>query len=573
VVAGVVNISINRAGIASGPQPVTLNGPVTVPWNSATPPAVTNGAMVTIATGAAGTLIVPENATVTINSAGTGWVDNGDRAITLNISEGARVVWRARYRSTRSMGTSGAFVPVTVVGSGTLEVADGNIYCFPTVPSLSSRAIYTSSNSTILVSGGSVGSWPQGWFTATIASTNASGTVTVSGGVVRAYGHRSGGQAISVAGALNITGGLVIAESPNATGFYGVGVVNRVPNTITNGTIIGYALGGSHASGAAFPAASFLPASANVHWFLNNGWETGIRYRNNIFVPRSGVSVGNRIVWNSDRVPWDASIATNSTITIAEGASGTLAVPASVTTTITSQGTGAVNNGNRQIFLDIGANSTVNWNANYNATLDHWNVANAVTVRGNGTLNVTAGSINSIGGHRAIHADISWENSTIIVSGGVVSAEGNAQTILSTGGSVTVSGGQVRATTGTAIHSTSTSATAVTVSGSGVVSATTGQAINAHVNGTFRITGGLVVSQRNLPLIGPNGVVNREPNALTGTIARYSTGTYAAGSVTNLSSNPPGVIRWGASGGQSAISFPGGVFSPVPGVTVTGSGF
>ena len=287
---------------------------------------------------------------MTINSSGAGWVNNESRAITLNISANARAVWRAIYQSSASNA-------VTVVGTGTLEVADGRIHSFS-----SGSAINTSSDSTIIVSGGTVSAWP--WWSATINSTSTASTVTVSGGYVIAHGNSTGRHAINAAGTFNVIGGLVIAEASAVVGTGGNGVVNITPNNISGtGTIIGYTLGGSHAVGAT-TGLVFLPATgANVSWGLRNGWETGVNYRGNFF-PVSGVSVGNRVVWDSNRVPVVASIATGSTITIAEGASGTLTVPENVTTTIVSQGTDAVNNGNSGITLNIGANARVVWEAN-----------------------------------------------------------------------------------------------------------------------------------------------------------------------------------------------------------------
>ncbi|MCL2793214.1 MAG: hypothetical protein FWD87_08985 [Spirochaetaceae bacterium] len=553
VSAGTVNVSINRAGIASGSQSVTLITPRTHTWNTATPPVgMGNGDIITIGVGASGTLVIPENATVTINSAGTGWVDNGSRAITLNISTGARIVWRANYWSTSS-------VTIAPTSIGTLEVAAGSIHNNST-----GSAINTTSNSTIIVSGGTVSSWPQ--WNAAINSTGASGTVTVSGGVVRAHGNNWSPQAINVAGTLNITGGLVIAELTNATG--SGGVVSRVPtNTSGTGTIIGYTLGGSHSAGGTSGLSVWPTTGANVSWGLRNTWETGINYRGN-FIPRSGVSVGNRVVWDSNRVPVSASIASGSTITIAEGASGTLQVPTSVNTTIVSQGTDVVNNGNREITLNIGANSTVTWRANYTAALDHFFVMDAIHVLGTGTLNVAEGSINSTGGHRAIGT-----SSNIIVSGGIVSATGNnSQTINASGTSstVTVSGGVVSATTGIAIRASGTSST-VTVSGNGVVSATTGTAIDSHASGILNITGGLVIAQRSSnDFLGANGVITRNNwNAFSGgAIARYSGSTFNAGTTTNLFFHPSGATgTWARSGTQSGINIQG-MFRPVPNVTV-----
>ena len=202
-------------------------------WNSSTPPAAAHGATITIATGASGTLIVPENATVTINSSCV--VDNGNWQITLNISQNARVVWRADYISRRE--------PIDVVGSGIFEVAAGHIINTVSGFGQPNSAITTSSNSTIVVSGGEVSSWAH-WSRAVIRSFHSAGIVTVSGGMVIARGNsRQNGQAIEVVGTLNVTGGLVIADLPQVVGGFGNGVVSRTPTGVVTGTIIGYTLG------------------------------------------------------------------------------------------------------------------------------------------------------------------------------------------------------------------------------------------------------------------------------------------------------------------------------------------
>ena len=194
-------------------------------WNSATSPMVSDGATVTIGVGASGTLIVPENATVTIVSSGT--VNNGSREITLNISEGARVIWRANYTSSPTGGGLSTVGVVRVGGIGTFEINAGSITSGNTaIP------IYTNANgAAIIVSGGTVrksegsyailatgnnnvitvsGGVVEADNRAIQASTSSS-TVTVSGGIVRS---RSGGMAIIVSdGKLNITGGLVVGKA------------------------------------------------------------------------------------------------------------------------------------------------------------------------------------------------------------------------------------------------------------------------------------------------------------------------------------------------------------------------
>ena len=555
-----ISVTVTRSGYSGS---VTSASTVTVPttwnWNTSTPPVnVVNGDNVLIASGASGTLVIPENATITISSSGTDWVDNGSRAITLNISTNAKVIWNAKYESSAS-----TVLTLTATSTGTLDVASGNIHAYS-----NGKAISTTSSTTIIVSGGTVSGWPN--YDAVISSTSASGTVTVSGGFVIARGNYSGRQAINVAGTLNITGGLVIAELANATGSSGNGVVSKTPNSITNGTIIGYTLG-AYTSGST-TGLSFLPTTgANVSWGLRDAWETGINYRGNFF-PVSGVSVGNRIVWNSDRVPSSSSIASGSTITIAAGASGTLTIPANATVTMVSQGTDVVDNGSRQIGLSIGSGAKITWNANYSSSINN----TAVLVSDTGTLDVASGSIRNNPEYNGNSTIGSGYNSTIIVSGGAV----HGWPAISTSGTsskVTVSGGTVSTTNGTAISSTGTSSI-VAISG-GIVSATTGTAINANANGILNITGGLVIAQKSAVFTdnGVSGVISRNNyNALSGngTIVGYTAGSYNTGSKTGIVCEPSGAaVTWGISNGQSALNAPGGVvFTPVPGVAVGGSG-
>ena len=485
-------------------------------WSGAAPPVVGNGSTVTIAAGASGTLIIPENATVAIVSSGTAAVDNGTRAITLNIGQNATVAWSADYAAST----------VNVSGIGTLSVVDGSIIS-------SSNGISTTTNSTITVSGGVVSA--AGSFRA-INSTGASGTVTISGGVVRA----AAAQAINAAGTLNITGGLVIAQRADAIGISGV--VNKEPavSGTGTGTIVGYTLGGSHTGGST-TGLVFLPAAAPVSWGLRDDWETGISYSGGFF-SLSGVSVDDRVVWNSSVVP--ATVGDKAVVTIAEGASGTLPVSANAAAVmIVSQNTGVVDNGSRSVTLNIGAGAKVAWKANYTSACNA--AAGAVIVSGTGTLEVDGGSISNTATGTGDNTIYTTSNSTVIVSGGAVSGE-RGRTIRSTGASATV-----------------------TVSG-GVVSATTGQAIEVSAGAAFRVTGGLVIAQRSA-VTGTSGTVSRDANTISGngTIIAYTLGTHALGSTTGLVFGPSAAaVSWGLSGGQAGINYPESGFYRVDGVTI-----
>jgi hypothetical protein len=279
---------------------------------------------------------------------------------------------------------------------------------------------------------------------------------------------------------------------------------------------------------------SFLPSTgANVSWGLRDNWETGINYRGNFF-PVSGISVDNQIVWNNDRLL--SPVASGSVITIATGAAGTLNVLSGAEVTVISQG--QVNNiwnttlGSGIITLNISEDATVIWKADYHSAIM---LGSPFVVNGDGTLDVVAGSISS-NASNTIHTT---SNSTIIVSGAVVSNH----------------------SLGTAINSTGWGGT-VEIS-DGIVKATHGQAINVSNTGIFRITGGLVVAQRGLVINNAFGVVNRNPNAIsgTGTIVGYTLGigTYSVGSIDGLTFLPNNAqVFWGLDNEQVGIVHPNG---------------
>jgi len=516
-------------------------------WNSSTPPIIDNNRWIAISEGASGALIIPENVIVTIvGSSSTGVVDNGTRTITLNISENAAVLWKANYRGST----------INVVGTGTLQVdVEGNIY------SSWGNAINSVTNSRIFINGGTV---TTTFFTA-INSTSTSGRVHIFDGIVSS----NTVQAINAAGSFSMRDGLVIAQRTDITGTNGV--VNNQPTISGTGTVVGYSLGGSHATGATTGLAFFPFTGVSVSWGLRGGWETGINC-NGRFFPISGVSVSNRIVWNNENLP--ASITSGNIITIAEGAIGTLDVPSNVEITIISQGTEIINNRDRNISLNISSNAKVIWRANYSASVVSYNpfgslhMGATVSVYGTGILDVNGGSIYNfatplLGYLMAIYAP---NNNTIIISGGDVYSSAQA---IYTSGNITVSGGEIRSPN-VAINALDSSGT-ITISG-GVVSSVTGQAISLSDTSTFRITGGLIISQRS-ETIGVNGVVNRNANSWSGNgmIIYYTLGVYSEGSRTGIgwrSVTGAGLeASWGLNSGQSGINYPSGFF-PVSGVTV-----
>ncbi|MDR2944022.1 MAG: hypothetical protein LBU81_02910 [Methanosarcinales archaeon] len=87
-------------------------------WNGKVPPAVIDGSVVVIAPGAAGTLKVPDGATVTV----TGEINNTKTGLVLDIGAGGKVLWQASL-----IGEARPLLRVT--GTGTFQAdPDGWIW-------------------------------------------------------------------------------------------------------------------------------------------------------------------------------------------------------------------------------------------------------------------------------------------------------------------------------------------------------------------------------------------------------------------------------------------------------------
>ncbi|MDR1329105.1 MAG: S-layer homology domain-containing protein, partial [Oscillospiraceae bacterium] len=157
-------------------------------------------------------------------------------------------------------------------------------------------------------------------------------------------------------------------------------------------------------------------------------------------------------------------------------------------------------------------------------------------------------------------------------SGAAVGASGDTATI-------TVSGGSVSATTGSAIAASSNST--VTVTG-GSVSATTGNAITAYgASSTVTVSGGLVFAYGS-DIIGDGNVVYVRDNPSgftdasgTGVVIAWNQGasnTHASGSETDITLAPDtGAAVWATREGQNGIAYTNGDnegFIPLSDVTV-----
>jgi len=187
---------------------------------------------------------------------------------------------------------------------------------------------------------------------------------------------------------------------------------------------------------------------------------------------------------------WDGSGGTlptftdGDTVVIATGAEGTLEIPAATGITIVSAG--LVDNANRAVTLNIGADATVIWEANYtNATT--FAAQNSVIITGGGELVVSGSIVNTAA--IAVGSVINIANGSVTVLGGTVSAtttggmvQGIWSTTTNTAGHITIDGGLVSTVGGAAImlHANST-AVPVTVKGGGIVRAANARAMRADI--------------------------------------------------------------------------------------------
>jgi len=568
------------------------NAQTTHTWDgSGSTLTVANGDVVTIATGAVDTLMVPDGAEITITSNGA--VDNANRQITLNIAPTATVVWEADY--TLSTPTGGTHV-LTITGGGNFRVTGGQIISQSTAMTSSVirvsdgfitvtggrvsataphnatggqtmvAGIQTLATNTgnIRVEGGEVSTW--GGAPAIILNANISQeevTITVAGGIVKSMAQRairgrivtiSGGlvfgahprqflnlpmdttDVISFAGTpqtslpttLNITGDAIVIAWH---GWTGSSVISNQQRVFAEGTSTNL---------WAFPA----DGNATATWAIVNNANGFVNNRNATFIEIPSVTVGFSD-WDSDVPPM---VVDGSVVMIASGAEGTLEVPANVEVTIV--GEGVVDNANRAIALNIGANATVIWEANYTSSIN-----NAVVVSGGGEL-VVEGSITSTSTASSGGA-IQIANGSITVTG-EVSATGTTgqvhgiwSTATNTTGHITVDGGLVSAVGapedgGTAIFLDANSAAVhVTVENGGMVRATSARAMRADI---VSVADGFVFgAQRRAP--------TSLPLTADTTDAIASTDSEAVGP-NNLSITGSGiVIAWHQRGNDDQTTF------------------
>jgi len=459
-------------------------------WNGAAPTGLINGDIVTISSGASGTLIVPNNATVTIVSDGA--VTNANTAtITINIGTGGKAIWEAEYSASTTNNHG-----VTISGTGTFEVVNGRISKTTTG---TGNAINSTTTSTIIVSGGLV-------IANNVLAINSSGTV-------------------------NITGGLVIAQGTAVVGTAAAdNVVNKISNLETMGGLaVVYPASGTFTINSKAGLAT-LPADASVVWAME-GDEIGIKYGVDKFFPTSGSYTfrePTELAWNSSTPP---AVVNGDIVTISSGASGILSVSNNATVTIVSDG--AVTNAN-QITINTNSNGKAIWEADYSINT----TSTGVTISGTGTFEVADGRISKTGTTSGI-AISSATASTIIVSGGLVSANaGLAISSTNMSSVVNITGGLVAAQ-GTAVVGTAAA--------DNVVNKISNQTTMGGLTVAYSLPGAFLINSKSglETLPADASVVWAKDGDVTG--IKYGVDKFFAisGSYT---SRDPGTLNWNANG-------------------------
>ena len=270
-------VSLNFTGDAIYEPPV---------WNTNIPPEVRDGEIVIIETGAADTLKIPANATITIINEEA--VDNASNRIILDIAPTSKVIWEAKYSAGVSGANTGA---VAVIGGGLLEV-QGTIININTA-SNTAGVFLTNGDITVSQSGvvhcpnvpAAGSSFARG---ITIPHTNRFANIIIDGGLVRTTGVEPAINAISSSGTDGINqtsvtvknGGRVISTHQRAIRAQTVtiedGFVFGAPQLSGTATpSIADAVGSSETADVAPPTLSISGNSIVIFW--NRGSATGQR--------------------------------------------------------------------------------------------------------------------------------------------------------------------------------------------------------------------------------------------------------------------------------------------------------
>jgi len=239
--------------------------------------------------GAGGTLEVPEQTNVTIDSKGK--INNGDNLIAINILATSKVIWKAEYVSELE---KGIIIPIS--GGGTFEIVDGSISDTDDSDENSViDATGTEDGLTIIVSGGEINA--TGDKSTAISASNGS-IVKIVGGVVKSSG--TNGTAINCSGEVTISGGIVCAtgelgsvceiSEPTISGGLVVErncetnnskrITSKVVISKVEGTIVSYVLE-EYADGKT-NGLNVIPKGINVSWRTQNG-NKGIKHPNGFF--------------------------------------------------------------------------------------------------------------------------------------------------------------------------------------------------------------------------------------------------------------------------------------------------
>jgi len=442
-------------------------------WNSATPPTVSGNATITIAAGATGNLVVPENATITIVSVGE--VNNGSNLIGLNlVAPTSKVIWQANYTGTPNRNNLGNFEvnSISILGDGEFELADG---------------------------GSIVG-------TGIICRDMSKTTITINGGIIKspsvnprtnyeylyAIGHFNGHGSVVV-----LNSGLLIAANP--FGAIEGSIYSEHDKIVFNGGAAISYMPGTFIEGSTTGIKSIPVFSAT--WAISDG-VAGISYGDNQFYAIDGVEVvpladvvwHDQITWNSGDLP--LGIRDGATITIAAGASGTLNLPSGVSVNLVSAGSEVVDNGNRTISLNIPKTSKVKWTAKY--TGNDWTT---LQIYGDGEFEVADGAeigntffiqqTTSSGGTAIFAGNLvdrinPYCELKITVSGGLIHSEGP---VINGYVDLDITSGEVRAVSDRAYNGTGIMSKNMTMSGGLIIgsSKSGSRVVNAK---TLRISGG-----------------------------------------------------------------------------------
>ena len=472
-------------------------------------------------------------------SATTGYAVFNDVTGAITISGGtvSATTGRAVHNnSTGAVTISGGTVSTTSSGyavynsTGAVNISGGTVEA----PASTGNAITNYSTGTITVSGDAVvTSGIIGTSSGTIVNSGG-GSITITGGTVKNTANNANARVLynSAAGRVTISGGTVDAGGSDRRAVH-----NNAAGIITlNGdpAITGVIFQNSTAAVNVTGTPTFAPSTGKVYTLVYATTPThgtiavtgGAGFLNNFTLNNSGYILaargGSLMIINagSEGLTPDGTqytITGTGTFTAARGGTTVGTANESIQTVIDAIRTDALG---ASIGIQFGDNTTPldisTASAQFNNTGGTWG---PITLTGKITsTNATAaqGTVN-IGNGVSIISTADIANTADDANGRAIY---NANT--STGGTVTVSGGTVSATTGRAFHNNSTGA--VTISGT-TVSATTGYAFYNYGAGAVTISGGMVEATTGVAVY----------NASTGLITVSGTAQVTSANVTSSS--------------------------------------